>query len=101
MTNETPSVAEKHFELRSVHVENVGGRDGVYFDAVLDGVARRFLITHDALQTLDDRVFVGRDDVRAAFDRNIDRIQTKVVDILTVGGSFANPVTLGSAEFES
>lgn len=92
---------QQRFSITGARVEDVGGRDGIYFDAALDGNERRFLITRDALEQLDDRAFVDREDVKAAFDRQQEKIRAKVINVLSSGVAGGRPTTLSAADFES
>ena len=85
--------------LRDVHIADFAGRDGVYFTAGLD-TARKFVVTRDALEALDDSVLPAPDDVHVAFDKHSPRIAEKVVNILSIGVHVGNPIVLQASDFE-
>lgn len=98
---EVTTTNQQRFSISGARVEDVGGRDGVYFDASFNGSERRFLITRDALERLDDRAFVDREDVKAAFDRQQEKIQAKVLNLLSSGVATGSPTTLSATDFET
>ncbi|CAN5509850.1 hypothetical protein BH11PSE7_BH11PSE7_06270 [soil metagenome] len=86
--------------LRDVHVADFAGRDGIYFTAGLT-TARKFVVTRDALEALDDAVLPAPDDVCLAFDKHVKRIAEKVVNILSAGVSLGSPIVLQASDFEN
>ena len=85
--------------LRDVHVADFAGRDGIYFTAGL-ATARKFVLTRDALELLDDAVLPAPQDVRLAFDKHVKRIAEKVVNILSTGVHVGSPIVLQASDFE-
>lgn len=85
--------------LRDVHIADFAGRDGVYFTAGL-ATARKFVVTRDALEAIDDAVLPAAEDVRLAFDKHVKRIAEKVVNILSAGVHVGNPIVLQASDFE-
>jgi hypothetical protein len=95
----TSSIERAADVLRDVHIADFAGRDGVYFTAGL-ATARKFVVTRDALEALDDAVLPAPDDVRLAFDKHAKRIAQKVVNLLSAGVHVGSPVVLQASDFE-
>ncbi|MES2975465.1 MAG: hypothetical protein V4757_17745 [Pseudomonadota bacterium] len=87
--------------LNDVRVADFAGRAGVYFNAGLAWQHRKFVLTQDALEKLDDSVLPSYQDVHHAFDTHVKRIAEKVVNILTVGVHVGNPIVLQASDFEN
>ncbi len=87
--------------LQDVHIADFAGRDGVYFNAGLAWQHRKFVVTRDALERLDDAVLPAADDIHHAFDKHVKRIAEKVVNILSVGAHVGNPIVLQASDFEN
>lgn len=95
-----PTIERAADVLHDVHIGDFAGRDGVYFNAGLAWQHRKFVVTRDALEKLDDAVLPAQRDIHLAFDKHIRRISEKVLDILSVGAHVGNPIVLQASDFE-
>jgi hypothetical protein len=87
--------------MHEAHVAEFAGRDSVHFNAGMAWSHRKFVITRDALEKLDDAVLPNAEYIHLAFDKHYKRISQKVVDILSIGAHVGNPIVLQASDFEN
>ncbi|RYX92735.1 MAG: hypothetical protein EOO28_21260 [Comamonadaceae bacterium] len=99
MAQDTPPERSQDV-LHDVRIGDFAGRDGVYFNAGLAWSHRKFVVTRDALEKLDDAVLPSPEYIHLAFDKHVKKISEKVVNILSVGAHVGNPIVLQASDFE-
>lgn len=87
--------------MHDAHVADFAGLDGVYFNAGLAWSHRKFVVTRDALEKLDDAILPSPEYIQLAFDKHYKRIADKVLNILCIGAHVGDPVVLQASDFES
>jgi len=99
MAQETTDLAT--VVMHDAHVADFAGRDSVHFNAGLAFSHRKFVITRDALEKLDDAVLPSPEYIQLAFDKHYKRISEKVVNIMSIGAHVGSPIVLQASDFDN